>query len=37
MVFNAIFNKISILSWRSVLQVEKAEYPVENHLHTANH
>jgi hypothetical protein len=27
MVFNAIFNKISVISWRSVLLVEETEYP----------
>ena len=27
MVFNATFNKISVISWRSVLLVEKSEYP----------
>jgi len=28
MVFNATFNNISIISWWSVLWVEKKEYPV---------
>ena len=27
MVFNATFNNISVISWRSVLLVEKLEYP----------
>jgi hypothetical protein len=27
MLFNATFNKISIISWRSVLLVEETEYP----------
>jgi uncharacterized membrane protein len=27
MVFNATFNNISAISWRSVLLVEKPEYP----------
>jgi len=27
MVFNAIFNNISVISWRSVLLVEETEYP----------
>jgi len=26
-VFNATFNNISVISWRSVLLVEKPEYP----------
>jgi hypothetical protein len=29
MVFRATFNNISVLSWWSVLLVEKTEYPVE--------
>jgi hypothetical protein len=31
MVFNATFNKISIISWWSVLLVEEIEVPGENH------
>jgi hypothetical protein len=27
MVFNATFNNISVISWRSVLLVEETEYP----------
>jgi len=27
MVFNATFNNISVISWRSVLLVEELEYP----------
>jgi hypothetical protein len=27
MVFNAIFNNISVISWQSVLLVEETEYP----------
>jgi hypothetical protein len=27
MVFNATFNNISVISWRSVLLVEEPEYP----------
>ena len=31
MVFNATFNNISVISWRSVLLVEKTGVPGENH------
>jgi len=31
MVFNATFNDISIISWRSVLLVEETGIPGENH------
>ena len=31
MVFNATFNKISVISWRPVLVVEEARVPRENH------
>jgi len=31
MVFNATFNNISVISWRSVLLVEDTEEPGENH------
>ena len=31
MVFNATFNNISIISWRSVLLTEKTGVPRENH------
>ena len=31
MVFNATFNNISVISWWSVLLVEKTEGPEENH------
>ena len=31
MVFNATFNNISVISWRSVLLMEEAEGPRENH------
>jgi hypothetical protein len=31
MVFNAIFNNISVISWRSVLLVEETGVPGENH------
>ena len=31
MVFNATFNDISVISWRSVLLVEETGGPGENH------
>ena len=31
MVFNATFNNISIISWRSVLLMEETGVPGENH------
>jgi hypothetical protein len=31
MVFNATFNSISVISWRSVLLVEETGEPGENH------
>jgi hypothetical protein len=31
MVFNAIFNNISVISWQSVLLVEETGVPGENH------
>jgi hypothetical protein len=31
MVFNAAFNNISVISWRSVLLVEETGVPGENH------
>jgi len=37
MGFNAIFNNISIISWRSVLLVEKTGGPGENHRPVASH
>jgi len=36
MVFNATFNNISVISWRSVLLVEETGVPRENHQHVAN-
>jgi hypothetical protein len=30
-VFNATFNNISLISWRSVLLLEKTGIPEENH------
>jgi hypothetical protein len=37
MVFNATFNNISVISWRSVLLVEETGVPGENHLPVASH
>jgi hypothetical protein len=31
MAFNAMFNNISVISWRSVLMVEETGVPGENH------
>jgi len=31
MVFNATFNNISVIAWRSVLLVEESGVPGENH------
>jgi hypothetical protein len=31
MVFNAIFNNISVISWQTVLLVEETGVPGENH------
>jgi hypothetical protein len=36
MVFNATFNNISVISWRSVLLVEKTGVPGENHRFVAS-
>jgi hypothetical protein len=36
MVFNAIFNNISTMSWRSVLLVEETEVSGESHRPTAS-
>jgi anti-sigma factor RsiW len=36
MVFNAIFNNISVISWRSVLLVEVTGVPGENHRPVAS-
>jgi len=35
-VFNATFNNISVISWRSVLLVENTGVPGENHQPAAN-
>ena len=37
MVFNAIFNNISVISWRLVLLVEETGVPGENHRPAASH
>jgi hypothetical protein len=37
MVFNDIFNNISVISWLSVLFVEKIGVPGENHRPVASH
>ena len=37
MVFNANFNNISVISWRSVLLVEETGVPGENHWPAASH
>ena len=36
MVFNATFNNISVISWRSVLLVEEIGIPGENHRPVIN-
>ena len=37
MVFNATFNNISAISWRSVLLAEETVVPGENHRPVASH
>ena len=37
MVSNTTFNNISVISWRSVLLVEKIGVPGENHRPAASH
>jgi hypothetical protein len=37
MVFNATFNNISVISWRSVLLVGETGGPAENHWPVASH
>ena len=37
MVFNATFNNMSVISWRSVLLVEETGGPGENHRPVASH
>ena len=36
-VFNATFNNISVISWRSVLLVEETGVPGENHRPVTSH
>ena len=36
-VFNATFNNISLISWRSILLVEETGVPGENHRPGAGH
>ena len=37
MVFNTIFNNISVISWRSILLVEETGVPRENNGHNVSH
>jgi hypothetical protein len=37
MVFNATFNNISVISWRSVFLVKETELFIENHQPAADH
>jgi hypothetical protein len=37
MVFNATFNNISVISWRSILLVEETGEPGENHRPATSH
>jgi len=37
MVFNATFNNMSVISWRSFLLVEEAGAPRENHRPVSSH
>ena len=37
MVFNATFNNISVISWRSILLVEETGVSIENHRPAASH
>ena len=37
MVFNATFNNISVILWRSVLFVEETRVPGENHQPAVSH
>jgi hypothetical protein len=37
MVFNATFNNISVISWRSVVLVEETGVPGENYQPIASH
>jgi hypothetical protein len=37
MVFNATFNNISVILWRSILLMEETRVPGENHRPVASH
>ena len=37
MVFNATFNNISVISWRSIFLVEETGGPGENHRSVTSH
>ena len=37
MVFNTIFNNISVILWQLVLLVKKTGIPGESHRHVASH
>ena len=37
MAFNATFNNVSVISWRSVLLVEETGVPGEDHRSVASH
>ena len=37
MIFNAIFNNISVIPWRTVLLVEETGVPRENHRPVTSH
>ena len=37
MMFNATFNNISVISWRSVLLVEEISMPGEHHRSATSH
>ena len=37
MMFNATFNNILLISWRSVVMVEEIQIPGENHRPEASH
>jgi hypothetical protein len=37
MMYNATFNNITVIYWRSVLLVEETEAPEENHRPVASH
>ena len=37
MIFNAIFNNISVIPWRTVLLVEETRVPRENHWPVTSH